>query len=87
MALSRHERTKQKADLNPLEMIEKVVSGQRLAVRPDLGPRDRRRGRRPLVRLPHVLLLARRRRGAAFHLRLRRPHPTERHNDIQSCWP
>jgi hypothetical protein len=26
MALSRHERTKQKPDLNPLEMIEKVVS-------------------------------------------------------------
>ena len=26
MALSRHERTKQKPDINPLEMIEKVVS-------------------------------------------------------------
>src|SRR5215475_1898832 len=47
---------------------------QRLAVRPDLVPRDRRRGRRPLVRLPHVFLLARRRGGAALHLRLRRAH-------------
>ncbi len=27
MALSRQERTKRKADLNPLELIEKVVSG------------------------------------------------------------
>ena len=26
MALSRHERTRRKVDLNPLEMIEKVVS-------------------------------------------------------------
>src|SRR2546429_4442660 len=41
----------------------------RLAVRSHLGPGNCRRGRRPVVRLPHVLQLAGRRRGPAFHLR------------------
>ena len=75
MALSRHERTKTKSRSQPARDDREGRLRQRLAVRPDLRPRDRRRSRRPLVRLPHVLQLARRRRGAALHLRLRRPHP------------
>jgi len=70
MALSRHERTRHKPDINPLELIEKVVSANDWPFDRTLGRESPSRSRAAGAYYRMFLLLARRRGGAALHLRL-----------------